>query len=284
METARISRVILGTTCGVTAASVCITIAMIVEFHFLRNQLADSRQLWTAAVTETADLRSQNASSLAALGADRERIAGLERELAELRARSSLGSAGSTQALPVRVYDGNRYVGLGWVLPAALDRSDVARNEVACVVLDRGVPGIASPAPDRPNWPDRAQAHGVSTTSSWTSYQQYPYYPYLWLAGPGDAQCTNAGGAAPMHRNSGPPGASTSGMPLPPAPGAGLAAVVTVTGQRLLPRQRAVPTVPQRWPTPSLPIVTRRAAAIASVPTVATRRISTVAQPAQTRR
>ncbi|HOB99952.1 MAG TPA: hypothetical protein PKM43_14580 [Verrucomicrobiota bacterium] len=224
---------------GVAAAFACLAIVLALQNRSLQNQISDTRRLWSEAVASTADLRVQHAASTADLSSHRQRLADLQQEIAALESRVSSNVAVSSQPVPVRIFNGTRLVGWGWIPASSTNRAGMAGEGVATVFLDTrntSAPPADNPPPGDPQ--PAAPRIAMATSSSFT-YQQYPYFwPAIWL-GPDPDRDHDRG-----HHNPPQP-------PAPPTPEIQPRPTPTPTPA---PAQRQVlRTVPQRLPTFSQP-------------------------------
>ncbi len=222
---------------GVAVAFACLAIVLALQNRSLQNQISDTRRLWAEAVASTADLRVQHAASAADLSSHRQRLADLQQEIAELESRVSSNVTVSSQPVPVRIFNGTRFVGWGWIPASSTNRAGMAGEGAATVFLDSrhtSAPPADNPTPGDPQ---PAAPRIATATSSAFAYQQYPYFwPAIWL-GPDPDRDHERG----LHHPPQPPAPPSMDMQPRPTPAPA-------------PAQRQVlRTVPQRLPTFSQP-------------------------------
>lgn len=251
---------------GVAIASACLTVILALQNRALQNEISDTRRLWSDATASTADLRVQHALATADLASHRQRLADFQQEIATLESRLSTNAAVSSQPVPVRILDGTRLVGWGWIPASPTNRSSLAGEGVATVFLDRrGLPAASEPSPADTN-PLPAASQVATVSSSAYSYHSYPYFlSGGWLVCGQDPDRDRR-----LDRQPPPPAApSQEGQPLPtpvppPAPVAmparhqvqrttsGRLPVVSIPVPRPTPFPQRPPTVPPMHPLTSV--------------------------------
>jgi len=205
---------------GIVAACLCVTVPLIGETRFLREQLTNTHRLWGEAAAAASELRRQQEATQATLSAQQEQLEALRTETDALRASSSTNlpaTGGVAQPIRVGVYAGDQYLGLGWVLASptnATTRGTTAAS-VAKVVLDRASAGAVRGSPS-----EGVRAPAVSTFSYAYEYQPAPHWwwPLAWPV-PG------AGGERHPRRDRSSPAPAVVPSPYPspspsPSPGA----------------------------------------------------------------
>jgi len=243
------SAMIAGIMSGVAAACVCLTIVLALQSRSLQRQLADAQRLGSEASAYAADLRVQQASTVADLASHRQRLAEAQQEVAALEAKVSNTMTVTSRPVPVRIFDNNRLVGVGWIPASATNRSGLAGEGVATVFLDRRT--SATPTSEESAAAQTAPtSRGAAAASSAFVVQQSPYYGWFWPYGSWDC------GLEPDGEPTTDPEPQPPQPPVPPTPGSPPASPT-------LPQTVVARMAPSRHPTfsatpnPPTPLVSR---------------------------
>jgi len=169
----------------------CTTIFLFLENGSLRDRLAETQRLRADALTEVAQLRNQQTSA----EADLSRLQADVNSLRLQAATNEIALAERTRPMPVRVYDGTRYLGVGWLRTSPTNRVSpgMAEDALAMVVLDRSSPARVNSVPTSAGGPSAA-----SVASFAYSYQQNPYgWPVAWVVDWGSGTNSQSGAGSP---------------------------------------------------------------------------------------
>lgn len=255
MQNQTTSLIVAPVASGLAAALLCVAILLFGDSRSLRRQLAASDRRSADAIAESAKLRADQEAANAERAAQRERLAELEAQVTSLQGASQTNAG--TPPRPVRVFDGNRFVGLGWVV------TPPGTNAPAAVVLDRRTQATAL-AVDAGDYAGTGSPSSAGTAYTYWSQQWPGYWGAGWVGYLEDGRpCPDFDPHDPGAPPTLPP-AVLPPVPTPPDPQTQFGAMSAgerAFWQRPLPQQanlrRSLPVTP---PTFRMPAAAQRAA------------------------
>ncbi len=176
--------ILLATLFGtIAAASTLVTVVMVLDNRTLQQEVRDLRRSWSAAASESQQLKQERAEAQSASDGQGERLKQLEAELTAVKSSLATNAAAATpvpRAYRASVFLGQTYLGQGWVAPGqnATDPVTGQGRYEPIVLLDPSV--RTSLGADKANAAEPREAT-PPTTVNYNYAEPYPYgYSWWW--------------------------------------------------------------------------------------------------------